>query len=93
MLGSATKSNGMSEPKLDMDFFAQPSLGASMDDDINDLILQLCTRAGMLMEDGTDIALTMRAKDPRLRRTNLKSLRQTIDKMGKLIDAAIAITS
>ena len=64
-----------------------------MDDETNDLVLQLSTRAGMLMEDASAIALTMRTLDQRQRRARLKALRQTIDRMAKLVDGAIAITS
>lgn len=53
MLRTTSKSNGMNgvREKLPVDFLAQSRLGATMDEDTAELIAQLCTRAGMIMED------------------------------------------
>ena len=75
MLGHANKSSGMCEcgdggppevitrrqitAKLHMDLCAVSGLGAGMDQDTAELITQLCTRAGMIMEDASAMALTI----------------------------------
>lgn len=64
-----------------------------MDDDADDLVLQLCTRAGMLMEDASAIALTIRTVDPHDRMVVLTELRQAIERMARLVDGALAMSS
>ena len=50
--------------KLGLDFLAWYERGVSMDDDTDDLIAQLCTRIGMIMEDASVTALTVSGKNP-----------------------------
>jgi hypothetical protein len=50
-------------PKLVLDCHAQLGLCDVMDDDSADLIRQLCTRAGMIMEDLSVEALTISGID------------------------------
>jgi hypothetical protein len=45
--------------KLVLDFHASSPLGAFMDDRYWDLVAQLCTSAGMIMEDITPGAITL----------------------------------
>ena len=59
MLEPARKSNGFWREKLAVDFVAEQALRGYMDEDKRDLILQLATQAGMLMEDASVVALTM----------------------------------
>ena len=60
MLERVRKSNGKCElGKLLMDFQTASPLGAPMDDDTRDLIVQLSTPAGMIMEDAEPTALTI----------------------------------
>ena len=57
-----------------------------MDDDTDDLIAQLCTRIGMIMEDASVIALNVSGKVPSDRQTAIDEL----DGAAKRIEALIA---
>lgn len=56
-----------------------------MDDDTRDLIRQLCTRAGMIMEDASAIAVTKPQEE------QLPQLRQASNQVTALIAAAEAL--
>lgn len=64
-----------------------------MDQDTAALISQLCTRAGMIMEDVVDSALTMGHAEPAERTKQLHNLKHATDRISKLIDAALALDS
>lgn len=61
-----------------------------MDDD-TDLIIRLCTRAGMIMEDTSLLAVTMLAQDEQARRSALITLSGAAHTMTTLIAAAVAL--
>ena len=61
-----------------------------MDDDA-ELIARLCTRAGMIMEDQSLLAITLVAKDPATRIAGLLELAAATQAIQALIGAAIAI--
>jgi hypothetical protein len=60
-----------------------------MDQDTRDLIAALATRAGMLMEDVVDDALALGSANDWTKR--LQKLKLASDRIGKLIDAALAL--
>lgn len=62
MLDVPAKSNGMCDQrkKLRLDFAPFPRIGQVMDDDPIDLIVRLGTRIGIVMEDASAVALTLR---------------------------------
>jgi hypothetical protein len=62
MLRLIVKSNGIWPTKLGLDFLAWPGRGVSMDEHTDDLIAQLCTRIGVIMEDASVTALTVGGK-------------------------------
>lgn len=61
-----------------------------MDDDA-DLIIRLCTRAGMIMEDTSLLAVTMLAQDEQARRSALIALSGATHTMATLVAAALAL--
>ena len=63
------------------------------DEDTDELIAQLCTRIGMLMEDGSVIALTAGGRDTATRREALIRLQHIVAKIGALMEAAAALGS
>ncbi len=64
-----------------------------MDDDASDLVAQLCTRIGMIMEDVSPVALSVAGVDAEERKAALAGLDQAIGQLGSLIDAAKALQS
>jgi hypothetical protein len=62
-----------------------------MDADTEDLIAQLCTRAGILMEDASVMALMIRGLDVAERPARLKKLSAAIATMASLVEAAEAL--
>lgn len=77
--------------KLDMDLRLNWGLGVRMDVDANDLVIRLCTRIGMLMEDSSPIALSMGTLTPNETLRTLTELEQAIEQMASLINAARVI--
>ncbi len=63
-----------------------------MGDDTADLILQLCTQAGMIMEDTSPIALTVRVDHEAELNLALASLRKAALQIVLIIAAAEALT-
>lgn len=92
MLAAHGKSNGLCIRKLDLDFRSQPSLGPGMESDTDDLVLLLCTQIGMLMEDASVVALTLKSREPDQRAAEIENLHAQISRMAKIIDAATALT-
>ena len=62
-----------------------------MDQDTANLIAALCTQAGMIMEDIVDEALTMGRSGAAERTGRLQQLKRASDKIGTLVDAALAL--
>ena len=94
MLDSAAKSNGMSEraEKLGLDFDRASRRGGHMDDDDAELIVQLCARAGMIMEDISADAVTLRGKSLTERRDVIERLQVAARRIGALANAAEALS-
>ena len=63
----------------------------AMDQDIANLIAALCSRAGMIMEDVVDDALSMGRFNAAERPARLQQLKRASDKIGTLVDAALAL--
>ncbi|MBL8651102.1 MAG: hypothetical protein JNL35_11965 [Sphingopyxis sp.] len=76
-----------------MDFAGAMPLHADMDDDRRDLIVSLCTQAGMIMEDTSDLALTARGVTNEDLADRVDEIDIAIRRMGALIIAAIALYS
>jgi hypothetical protein len=62
-----------------------------MDQDTANLIAALCTRAGMIMEDVVDDALTMGRLDAADRTGRLQQLKRASDTIAALVRAALAV--
>ena len=74
-----------------MDFPGVSSLPAPMDNDRRDLIVSLCTQIGMIMEDASDLALTMRGITDEDLAHRVDEIDIAIRRMQALIIAAIAL--
>lgn len=61
-----------------------------LDEDVADLVRQLCTRAGMIMEDVSVIALTAKVTDVTSARKVTAQLRAAAERIGALAKAAEA---
>jgi hypothetical protein len=89
MLEPVAKSNGMStQEKLDMDLSPAPRLGLDMDESNADLVIRLCTRIGMIMEDTCVTALTIRSADATERLKQLEAFEIASKEIGALIRTA-----
>lgn len=77
--------------KLVMDFLGTMPLRAGMDDDRRDLIVSLCTHIGMIMEDTSDLALTMRGVTEEDIADRVYEIDIAIRRMGAMIIPAIAL--
>lgn len=64
-----------------------------MDDDTDDLVIQLCTRIGMIMEDTSVLALTVPGMDPVGRRAGLQKIEQAAGRIHFLVAAAKVLKS
>ncbi|HET9645611.1 MAG TPA: hypothetical protein VFP68_20150 [Burkholderiaceae bacterium] len=64
-----------------------------MDHDTEDLVVQLSTRIGMIMEDTSMLALTVRGMDPVGRRAALRKIEQAAGRIHALVAAANALKS
>jgi hypothetical protein len=62
-----------------------------MDENAVDLVVQLCTRIGMVMEDAGPEAITIAGMDHDCRRAAIQGLDTSIAEMRALIDAAMAL--
>lgn len=74
-----------------MDLSGAMPLRADMDDDRRDLIVSLCTQVGMIMEDTSDLALTVRDITDEDLADRVDAIDIAIRRMGALIVAAIAL--
>ena len=70
-----------------MDFAGAPSRHAAMDTDTADLVRKLCTRAGMLMEDISMLAITAPPDRPGALADSVSTLARGCDDMRALIAA------
>lgn len=62
-----------------------------MDNDRRDLIVSLCTQIGMIMEDTSEIALTVRGVSDQDLADRVDGIDAAIRRMHALIAAAIAL--
>jgi len=62
-----------------------------MDDDTAELIAQLCTRIGMIMEDVSDMALTLGKADAGHRAKSLRQLERASEQISRLVRAALVL--
>lgn len=93
MLGMDTKSNGMWAPatKLRVDFKAQARRGRAMDDDTRELIAQLFTRVGMIIEDVGPVALLAGTGDRAELDEAVAAIEQAAEKITSLASAVRAL--
>jgi hypothetical protein len=89
MLAERTKSNGMWEWESCV-WTSGALLGVLpiMGDDTDDIIIQLCTRIGMIMEDASVAALTVAGIDRERRVAALVELDAAAKRIGALVEAA-----
>ncbi len=66
-------------------------LGAVMDDNARDLMDQLCTRIGMIMEDASELALTIGGTNETDRAEQLTQLAEASACISALVGAAMAL--
>lgn len=78
--------------KLVMDLAGAMSLGTSMDDDRRDLIIRLCTVIGMIMEDTSELALTVRGVGNAGLNGRLGEIDEAVGQMQTLITTAKSLT-
>ena len=75
-----------------MDFSARRRLREAMRPDTMELIAQLCTQVGMLMEDASPVAVTIGHSNPEEMRKRLGDLAGAAEKISRLISAAQALS-
>lgn len=88
MLAERTKSNGMCRlhaTKLHLDLCIASRLRGVMEDGNTNTVSELCTQIGMLMEDASVDALTIRGMNSAERATALDRLDKAIDEMRALL--------
>jgi hypothetical protein len=78
--------------KLVMDFLARAGLRGTMDDDRRDLVIRLCTEAGIIMEDMSPIALTIGVRAGPFYQ-HLAQLETAVVEMAALLATARALIS
>ncbi|UAK25272.1 hypothetical protein [Sphingomonas nostoxanthinifaciens] len=64
-----------------------------MDKDIRELIVTLCTRAGMIMEDASLLAVTMLGTAPEATSAALTRLQADAATISALLEAATLLTA
>lgn len=74
-----------------MDYGLRLSLGGPMDDLHRDLIVRLCTEAGIRMENASLMALTIRSKSPQATQEILDELCAKARETVALLQAARAL--
>lgn len=77
--------------KLHMDFTAEPGRGVVMDDDIADLVAQLGTQIGMIMEDTCVVAISIGAMDDAARRSAIAEICEAALRISALCAAVAAL--
>ncbi len=93
MLGVRAMSNGICTWRKSCVWTSVRGHGvvSRMNNDTSDLVVQLCTRIGMIMEDVSSLALTVAGMDIRERKRALTELDQEIERAIVLIAAAKAL--
>jgi hypothetical protein len=93
MLALGTKSNGKCGMRQCCVWTSCPPRGVvlSMDDDIDDLIAQLYTRIGMIMEDASVVALTIGGLEREKRVTSIDEVETAANRIAELIAATKAL--
>ena len=76
---------------LDLDFGPTSRRGDAMDDDTEDLVIHLCTRIGMIMEDSSVVALSVRGMEHNQRTAALREIERAADRIHALVSAAKAL--
>ncbi len=64
-----------------------------MDDDTTDLVRQLCTRAGMIMEDASAVAILVGGKTPIELRSIIAELQTLAEQVNAVLAAAKAMAA
>lgn len=64
-----------------------------MDNDTEGLVIQLCTQVGMIMEDTSVLALTVRGMDQVGQRAALRKIERAAGRIHALVAAAKALKS
>lgn len=77
--------------KLRLDFPAKAGLSVRMDDDTTELIVRLCTRIGMIMEDASVIALTVAGMTPDERTATIEEIAKASQQIVSLTAALQAL--
>ncbi len=76
---------------LSLDFKNRTGRGVGMDDETFDLIAQMCTRIGMIMEDASIVALTVNAISREERMGAIADLEAASSQIRALAKAAKAL--
>ena len=63
-----------------------------MDEDTSELIEQLCTKIGMIMEDASVVALTVGGLTVKERDDAIAALEAAAERIGALVSAVTALT-
>lgn len=79
--------------KLGLDFFDGMARGRAMDEDLDDLIAQLCTQLGIIMEDASVVAIGVTRFRGEERRAAIIELEAAAAKIGVLSKALNALSS
>ena len=83
------KSNEIRARKLAVEMSANLRLRSRMDDDTHELIVRLCARAGIVMEDASVIALSVaRSRDDAILESELEKLTLAVELIKTCIEAA-----
>lgn len=59
-----------------------------VDDEAQELIILLCTRIGMIMEDAKVVALTIGSRDQDACSADVAELKVAAEQIGRLVEAA-----
>jgi hypothetical protein len=90
--GQSSVKFGLSE-KLRLDLPAHSVRRVVMDDDAHDLVVQLCTMIGMIMEDTSVVALTVSGLDDHQRRRAMAEIQTAATRINNLAGAITALSA
>ena len=95
MLALETKSNGICSLRQSCGWTCRlfPGVVPAMEDDTSELIAQLCTRLGMIMEDASVVALTVGALAGVERDDAIEVLADAAVRIGALVGAVKALAA
>ena len=74
--------------KLHLDLPPGLGFGARMDDDAKELVAQICTRIGMIMEDASVVALMVGSHSEEGQENAISDLEAAADRITALVAAA-----